>query len=97
MEAFKTAAAMVLVQILYAGVNIFYKLALNDRMDIRIMVTYRYLFAAASLIPIAYLVERFCSRVFDFVYFFLFVLMIFMVELKLVKLMFRINLILQET
>lgn len=77
MEAFKTAAAMVLVQILYAGVNIFYKLALNDRMDIRIMVTYRYLFAAASLIPIAYLVERFCSRVFDFVYFFLFVLMIF--------------------
>ncbi|KAH7680825.1 WAT1-related protein [Dioscorea alata] len=55
MEAFKTAAAMVLVQILYAGVNIFYKLALNYRMDIRIMVTYRYLFAAASLIPIAYL------------------------------------------
>ncbi|KAM0939843.1 putative EamA domain-containing protein [Dioscorea sansibarensis] len=58
MEAFKTVAGMVLVQIIFGGVNILYKLALNDRMDIRIMVTYRYLFAAASLIPIAFFVER---------------------------------------
>ncbi|KAJ0976550.1 hypothetical protein J5N97_012024 [Dioscorea zingiberensis] len=58
MEGLLPAAGMVLVQVVFAGANILYKLALNDGMDVRILVAYRYLFAAVSLIPIAYFVER---------------------------------------
>ncbi|KAJ0976803.1 hypothetical protein J5N97_012277 [Dioscorea zingiberensis] len=58
MEGLMPAAGMVLVQVVFAGANILYKLALNDGMDVRILVAYRYLFAAVSLIPIAYFVER---------------------------------------
>ncbi|URE04789.1 EamA-like transporter family [Musa troglodytarum] len=41
MEGAKPVAGMVLVQVVFAGVNIFYKLALNDGMDSRILVAYR--------------------------------------------------------
>ncbi|KAG8043987.1 hypothetical protein GUJ93_ZPchr0458g22620 [Zizania palustris] len=58
-EGLKPAAAMVLVQIIFAGVNIFYKLAVVcDGMDMRVLVAYRYLFASAVLAPLAYFVER---------------------------------------
>lgn len=58
MEGVKPVAGMVLVQVVFAGVNIFYKLALNDGMDSRILVAYRYLFAAAFLCPLAFFMER---------------------------------------
>ncbi|KAG6522902.1 WAT1-related protein At1g68170-like [Zingiber officinale] len=50
--------AMVVVQVVFAGVNIFYKLALNDGMDTRILIAYRYLFATAFLAPLAFYLER---------------------------------------
>ncbi|KAK8970955.1 WAT1-related protein [Platanthera guangdongensis] len=49
---------MVMVQIAVAGVNIFYKLAINDGMDMKILVAYRYLFATVSLCPFAFFFER---------------------------------------
>lgn len=55
----KPAAAMVLVQVVFAGGNILYKLALNDGMDVRVLVTYRYLFAAAFIAPLAFFIERY--------------------------------------
>lgn len=57
-EGMKPVAAMVLVQVVFAGVNIFYKLAVCDGMDMRVLVAYRYLFASAVLAPLAYFVER---------------------------------------
>ncbi|CAN6269855.1 unnamed protein product [Urochloa humidicola] len=51
-------AAMVLVLVIFAGVNIFYKLAVSDGMDMRVLVAYRYLFATAFLAPLAYFIER---------------------------------------
>ncbi|CAN6250766.1 unnamed protein product [Urochloa humidicola] len=54
----KPVAAMVLVQVIFAGVNIFYKLAVSDGMDMRVLVAYRYLFATAFLAPLAYFIER---------------------------------------
>ncbi|RLM73638.1 WAT1-related protein [Panicum miliaceum] len=54
----KPVAAMVLVQVVFAGVNIFYKLAVSDGMDMRVLVAYRYLFASAFLAPLAYFIER---------------------------------------
>ncbi|KAF7012557.1 hypothetical protein CFC21_026737 [Triticum aestivum] len=58
MEGMKPVAAMVVVQFVFAGVNIFYKLAVSDGMDMRVLVAYRFLFASAVLSPIAYFVER---------------------------------------
>ncbi|URE04791.1 EamA-like transporter family [Musa troglodytarum] len=58
MEGAKPVAGMVLVQVVFAGVNIFYKLALNDGMDSRILVAYRYLFAAAFVCPLSFFLER---------------------------------------
>lgn len=57
-EVAKPVAAMILVQVVFAGVNIFYKLAVSDGMDMRVLVAYRYLFASAVLAPLAYFVER---------------------------------------
>ncbi|XP_074565672.1 WAT1-related protein At1g09380-like [Curcuma longa] len=51
-------AAMVLVQVVFAGVNLLYKLALNDGMDVMVLVAYRYIFAAAFTTPLAFFIER---------------------------------------
>ncbi|URE08289.1 EamA-like transporter family [Musa troglodytarum] len=57
-QGLKPAAAMVLIQTAFAGVNILYKLALNDGMDVKVLVAYRYIFAAAFISPVAFFVER---------------------------------------
>lgn len=57
-EAARPAAAMVGLQVLFAVLQIFFKLALNDGMDARVLVAYRFMFAAAVLCPVAFLVER---------------------------------------
>ncbi|KAF9610401.1 hypothetical protein IFM89_022312 [Coptis chinensis] len=54
----KPAMTMVLVQTVFAGVNIFYKLAIFDGMSLRVLVAYRYVFAAAFLAPLAFFMER---------------------------------------
>ncbi|CAD6261620.1 unnamed protein product [Miscanthus lutarioriparius] len=54
----KPVAAMVVIQVMSAGVNIFYKLAVSDGMDMRVLVAYRYLFASTFLAPLAYFIER---------------------------------------
>lgn len=50
---------MVVIQVIFAGVNVLYKLAANDGMSLRIIVAYRFLFATAVMVPLALLVERF--------------------------------------
>jgi hypothetical protein len=59
MEGMKPVAGMVVVQFVFAGVNIFYKLAVSDGMDMRVLIAYRYIFASVVLAPLAYCVERF--------------------------------------
>ncbi|KZV22738.1 hypothetical protein F511_05370 [Dorcoceras hygrometricum] len=49
---------MISVQIISSLVNIGYKLASNDGMNLSILVAYRFMFGAAFIIPIAFLVER---------------------------------------
>ncbi|KAK1386046.1 hypothetical protein POM88_023781 [Heracleum sosnowskyi] len=49
---------MVIVQTAFAGVNVLYKLASNDGMNLRILVAYRFIFAAAFIVPLALFVER---------------------------------------
>nr|CAB3488327.1 unnamed protein product [Digitaria exilis] len=55
----KPVVAMVSFQAVFAGLNIFYKLAVSDGMDLRVLVAYRYIFASAFLAPLAYFVERY--------------------------------------
>ncbi|CAN6347108.1 unnamed protein product [Urochloa humidicola] len=57
-DAVMPVVAMVLFQVVFAGLNIFYKLAASDGMDLRVLITYRYLFASAFLVPLAYFIER---------------------------------------
>ncbi|XP_026658052.1 WAT1-related protein At1g68170-like [Phoenix dactylifera] len=57
-EETKPAALMVLVQVAFAGLNIFCKLALNDGMDVRVLVAYRYIFAITFIGPLAFFLER---------------------------------------
>ncbi|KAF8404426.1 hypothetical protein HHK36_009311 [Tetracentron sinense] len=57
-DGLKPAMVMVVVQIVFAGMNVFYKLATNDGMNMRILVAYRYLFATAFVAPLAFFLER---------------------------------------
>ncbi|KAF3435000.1 hypothetical protein FNV43_RR22087 [Rhamnella rubrinervis] len=58
LHGLKPTLFMVIVQFGFAGVNVFYKLAANDGMNLRIIVAYRFLFATAFILPIALFVER---------------------------------------
>lgn len=55
----KPAFLMVVVQVAYAGVSILYKMVANDGMSLSVLMAYRFLFASAFIVPLAYFVERF--------------------------------------
>ncbi|KAL6964331.1 hypothetical protein U1Q18_035386, partial [Sarracenia purpurea var. burkii] len=57
-DGLKPTIMMVMVQAIMTGVNVFYKLAANIGMSLRVLIAYRFLFAAACLVPIALLLER---------------------------------------
>lgn len=57
-QGLKPTLLMVLVQIAFAGVNVLYKLAVNDGMNLRVVVAYRFVFATAFIAPLALIVER---------------------------------------
>ena len=58
-DGLKPALMMVVVQVVFAGVNVFYKLAANDGMSLQVIVAYRFIFATAFMIPLALVLERF--------------------------------------
>ncbi|ESR45501.1 hypothetical protein CICLE_v100031331mg, partial [Citrus x clementina] len=53
----KPALTMVVVQVAFAGVNVFYKLAANNGMSLRVIVAYRFIFATAFMVPVAIILE----------------------------------------
>ncbi|KAF9689373.1 hypothetical protein SADUNF_Sadunf01G0085600 [Salix dunnii] len=59
LQGLKPALLMVLVQVAFAAVNVLYKLAPNDGMNLKIIVAYRFIFATAFMAPLAFIVERF--------------------------------------
>ncbi|KAM4098166.1 hypothetical protein ACJW30_07G056300 [Castanea mollissima] len=58
LHGLKPTILMVVVQFAFAGVNVFYKLAANDGMNLRVIVAYRFLFASAFITPLAFVLER---------------------------------------
>lgn len=60
-QGLKPVLLMVMVQITFAGVNVFYKLAVNDGMSLRVVVAYRFVFATVFIAPLALIVERFIN------------------------------------
>ncbi|RCV33617.1 hypothetical protein SEVIR_7G104300v4 [Setaria viridis] len=54
----KPAVAMVAVEFVFSALQIFIKLALDDGMDVRVLVAYRLMFATAFLCPLAFFIER---------------------------------------
>ncbi|XP_054803936.1 WAT1-related protein At1g68170-like [Prosopis cineraria] len=57
-EGLKPAMLMVVLQLTYAGINVLYKLAVNDGMNLRILIAYRYMFATLFIAPLALFLER---------------------------------------
>ncbi|XP_034683724.1 WAT1-related protein At1g68170-like isoform X1 [Vitis riparia] len=53
---------MVVAQLASGGVQIFYKLAINDGMNTRVLIAYRYIFATAFISSLAFILERWKSR-----------------------------------
>ena len=57
------ATTMVAVQVAFVAVNVFYKLAANDGMSLSVVVTYRFIFATAFILPVALFLERYATYV----------------------------------
>ncbi|XP_031504717.1 WAT1-related protein At1g68170-like [Nymphaea colorata] len=57
-KAAMPAMSMVLAQIVFAGLNILYKIAVDRGMSLRVLVTYRFIVGAAFLAPMALFLER---------------------------------------
>ncbi|KAL6345979.1 hypothetical protein AAG906_025259 [Vitis piasezkii] len=57
-EGLKPTIAMVMIQITFGGIHVLYKLAKNDGMSMKIMIAYRMIFATASMVPLALILER---------------------------------------
>lgn len=60
-QSSKPGILMVVVQIVYAGMNILYKLVSENGVNLRILIAYRMLFATAFMVPLALIFERCCS------------------------------------
>lgn len=58
LHGMKAALMMLMVQVLFATMNVFYKLAINDGMSVRVLTAYRLIFATAATLPLALLFER---------------------------------------
>ncbi|XP_041994179.1 WAT1-related protein At1g09380-like [Salvia splendens] len=58
LDALRPMLMMVTVQIALAGVNILYKLVSNTGMSLPILIAYRFLFASATVAPLALILER---------------------------------------
>ncbi|KAM5574687.1 WAT1-related protein [Rosa sericea] len=58
LHGLKPVLLMVAVQVTFAGVNVFYKLAANDGMNTNLVIAYRFLFATAFVTPLALYFER---------------------------------------
>ncbi|XP_021286739.1 WAT1-related protein At1g68170 [Herrania umbratica] len=54
----KPPMLMVVSQVMFAGVNVMYKFAANDGMNLRIIIAYRFIFATAVMVPLALILER---------------------------------------
>lgn len=64
-QGLKPVLLMVMVQIAFTGLNLFYKIAVNDGMSLRVAVAYRFVFATAFIAPLALIVERFIHSFID--------------------------------
>ena len=56
-EGLKPAMKMVVVQIIFGGLNIMYKLAKNEAMTMKVLVAYPNIFAAAIIVLLALIIE----------------------------------------
>ncbi|XP_057788901.1 WAT1-related protein At1g25270-like [Salvia miltiorrhiza] len=58
LDGLKPMMMMVTVQLALTGVNILYKMVANNGVSLPILIAYRFLFAAATVIPLALVLER---------------------------------------
>ncbi|CAH9081746.1 unnamed protein product [Cuscuta epithymum] len=56
-EEMKPVVMMVTVMVAYGGMSILYKVASNGGMSLRVLIAYRFIFAAAVITPLALYIE----------------------------------------
>lgn len=66
LHGLKPTILMVFIQMSYAGMALLYKLASNDGMSLRVLIAYRFLFASATVVPLALYFDRQVSRPISF-------------------------------
>ncbi|XP_054797521.1 WAT1-related protein At1g25270-like [Prosopis cineraria] len=54
----KAACMMIVVQVAYAGVSILYKMVANEGTSLSVLMAYRFLFASAFMLPLAFFMDR---------------------------------------
>ncbi|OMO83611.1 Drug/metabolite transporter [Corchorus olitorius] len=57
-EGVKAVMIMLGIQAVLAGVSVLYKLAINQGMSMQVLIAYRFIFASAFLLPLAFILER---------------------------------------
>ncbi|KAM0036300.1 hypothetical protein Hdeb2414_s0014g00424801 [Helianthus debilis subsp. tardiflorus] len=59
MQRLKATLCMVAAKFSVAAFTVSYKLAANDGMNMKVLITYRYLFASILILPLALFLERY--------------------------------------
>ncbi|KAF3486743.1 hypothetical protein F2Q69_00054190 [Brassica cretica] len=54
----KPMLMMLVVQVAQAGVHIFFKLAISNRVSVRVLLAYRFLLSTAVMVPLAFFFNR---------------------------------------
>nr|VDD36792.1 unnamed protein product [Brassica oleracea] len=54
----KPMLMMLVVQVAQAGVHIFFKLAISNRVSVRVLLAYRFLLFTAVMVPLAFFSNR---------------------------------------
>ncbi|KAJ0600027.1 hypothetical protein Hanom_Chr03g00212751 [Helianthus anomalus] len=59
MQRLKATLMMVAAELVIAAFSVSYKLAADDGMHMKVLITYRYLFASILIFPLAFFLERY--------------------------------------
>lgn len=65
LDGLRPMMMMVTVQLALTGVNILYKLVGSNGVSLPILIAYRFLFASATVVPLALVLERLIISMWD--------------------------------
>lgn len=94
-NALKPPMAMVLLQLIFAAINVMYKLAANEGMNLKIIIAYRFMFATVVMLPFAVVFERYVHAHYSLIFIYLFSSNLMHIKSWTIILFFHIGQVLQ--